>query len=94
MSEFKKTQPLSIHGSYGRREAEHNIVEVVSEVTKEKKAKQVRVSLEMPDYVRKQLKDIAHQDDVSVKYVVLKILADAGVHVHAVDLIKDGRRER
>ncbi len=94
MPDFKKIQSITGVNSSDQKIEEFSRNHGVPEMKPQKKTKLVRMSLEMPDYVRKQLKDIAHQDDVSVKYIVLKILQDAGLHVHETDLVKDGRRER
>ena len=56
--------------------------------------KLVRLTVEVPRYVKKELQFMAFDDEVSLKYLVLRILKDAGVSVKEEDLIKDGRKER
>ena len=56
--------------------------------------KLVRLTVEVPRYVKKELQFMAFDDEVSLKYLVLRILKDAGVSVKEDDLIKDGRKER
>jgi hypothetical protein len=56
--------------------------------------KLVRLTVEVPRYVKKELQFMAFDDEVSLRYLVLVILKDAGVSVKEEDLIKDGRKER
>ena len=56
------------------------------------KAPMKPMNLLLPAYLVKAIKDRAHADDTSHRYVVLKALHDAGFPVEPDDLVKDARR--
>lgn len=52
------------------------------------------LSLEVPDYLARELKVKAATEAVTVRFLVLSALADAGYRVDADELAEDGRRLR
>lgn len=52
------------------------------------------MNLELPDYVMRELKRRALQEDCSVRYVIMRSLVAQGVIIHEADLVADGRRSR
>ncbi|MFQ8433264.1 hypothetical protein [Amaricoccus sp. W119] len=58
------------------------------------RARMKAMSLELPDYVMRELKRRALRDDCSVRYVIMRSLVAQGVSIHEADLVADGRRSR
>ena len=58
------------------------------------RARMKAMNLELPDYVMRELKRRALQEDCSVRYVIMRSLAAQGVIIHEADLVADGRRSR
>lgn len=56
------------------------------------KAPMKPMNLLLPAYLVKAIKDRAHAEDTSHRYVVLKALQDAGFAVEPEDMAKDARR--
>lgn len=50
------------------------------------------VNVHLPDYVVKALKEKAFQANSSVRYVIMKALADSGITIANDDLVQDARR--
>jgi hypothetical protein len=51
-----------------------------------------RLTVDVPEYLLKDIKDRSTSKDVTVKYTVVTAFHKAGFHVAAADLIEDGRR--
>lgn len=59
------------------------------------RATQLRaINIHLPDYVFRAVKDRAHQQDTSIRFIVMKALADSGIEIDPADLIEDARRAR
>ncbi|ADP70714.1 hypothetical protein Rvan_1459 [Rhodomicrobium vannielii ATCC 17100] len=56
-------------------------------------AKLVKLSVEVPDYVMKKLKQRALDEERSLRAVVLRALHQHGIEVAENDFIDDGRRK-
>ena len=61
---------------------------------KHKTARKRPLSLEVPDYLARELKVKAATEAVTVRYLILSALASAGYHVDDDELEEDGRRLR
>ena len=59
-----------------------------------KAARRRPISLEMPDYLARDLKIKAAREAVTVRHLILTALFEAGYHVEAEDMEEDGRRLR
>ncbi|MCB1509280.1 MAG: hypothetical protein KDJ36_00120 [Hyphomicrobiaceae bacterium] len=57
-------------------------------------ARRKPLSIEIPDYLAKELKIAAATQAVTLRHIVLTALVDAGYVVEAVDMEEDGRRLR
>ncbi|MBU2580373.1 MAG: hypothetical protein KJ622_01455 [Alphaproteobacteria bacterium] len=64
------------------------------EVVMKEAARRRPLSLEVPDYLARELKVKAATEAVTVRFLVLSALADAGYRVDADELAEDGRRLR
>lgn len=58
------------------------------------RARMIPLNVEVPDYVWVALKSRAAENFTSVRYHILKLLADNGIAIAEADLIEDGRRLR
>jgi hypothetical protein len=52
-----------------------------------------RLSVDIPDYLRAQLRKKSADTDNTIKYLICRALKKDGFHVEPRDLIEDGRRE-
>ena len=52
------------------------------------------LSIDVPDYVATRLKVDAAEQGVTVRFLVLSAIVDAGYEIKAVDIEEDGRRLR
>jgi hypothetical protein len=53
-----------------------------------------RMSLDLPVYVFEDIRQRALDGNCSARYVILKALRSAGIHIKDDDMAVDGRRER
>ena len=57
------------------------------------RAAQLRpINIHLPEYVFRAVKERAHQQDTSIRFIVMKALADSGIDIDAADLVEDARR--
>lgn len=52
-----------------------------------------RLSVDIPDYLRAELRKRAGDGENTIKYLICRALKKDGYHVEARDLVEDGRRE-
>ncbi|MBL8565215.1 MAG: hypothetical protein JNM89_05810 [Hyphomicrobiaceae bacterium] len=52
------------------------------------------INILVPDYVAEAVREKAHKAKSSVRYIVLKALADSGIPVELDDLVLDARRAK
>ena len=52
-----------------------------------------RLSVDIPDYLRAELRKKAADSENTIKYIICRALKKDGFHVEVRDLIEDGRRE-
>ncbi len=52
-----------------------------------------RLSVDIPDYLRAELRKRAGDGENTIKYLICRALKKDGFHVEARDLVEDGRRE-
>ncbi|MGE3916366.1 MAG: hypothetical protein AB7F78_11775 [Hyphomicrobiaceae bacterium] len=52
------------------------------------------VNIHLPEYVFRIIRERAHQQDTSIRFIVMKALADSGIDINAADLVEDARRSR
>lgn len=52
------------------------------------------INILVPDYVAKAVRQLTHDEECSIRCVVLKALAKNGIDVDASDLIADARRSK
>jgi hypothetical protein len=52
------------------------------------------INLELPDYVMRTLKEMALEENCSVRHLIMRALSKDGIVVRPEDLVADGRRLR
>lgn len=52
------------------------------------------LNVHLPDYVYRAVRDRAHQQESSVRFIVMQALADSGIDIAPADLVEDARRSR
>jgi hypothetical protein len=52
------------------------------------------INILVPDYVAKAVRQLAHDEECSIRCVVLKALARSGIDVDPSDLVADARRAK
>lgn len=52
------------------------------------------MNLELPDYVMRALKELALNENCSVRHIIMRSLLKEGIEINPADMIADGRRLR
>lgn len=52
-----------------------------------------KMALEVPDYVPGRLRDMAYEQNCTIRYLILEALHKAGCEIKPQDRTKDGRRQ-
>jgi hypothetical protein len=94
--------PTMIHPSERKALQTQPLAEAASNVTpmrkprpaKKERAVNVRVAVDLPDYVTKAIAKTAVNEEVTKRFLFLKALRAIGITVNDVDMEEDGRRAK
>lgn len=90
----RKMSPTRQRMPQGMKPAERSVRRASPDAEPTPRARMIPLNVEVPDYVWVALKSRAAENFTSVRYHILKLLAENGIAIAEADLIEDGRRLR